>query len=168
LLARQYDGVTQWTNATSDVGLVNIGTSAFTFGAFLKTTDIGTIHAFSKGSSEDGTGFFMGMDSGEKGLFRINGFNYLTPGVINNGVFQHLMVTSSGSSGTIRLYLNGTQVATGAAPTYNLNGTGNMTLAVFSDTFNPNWDGSIDGVRFYDSEKDAATVLALSNFQTPE
>lgn len=168
LLATEYDGVTQWTNATTDVALAAVGTGPFTFGGSLKTTEMGVMHAFSKGNSEDGSGFFMALDSAERGGFRIGGASIQTPGTINNGVFRHLMITFSESGGTYILYLDGIQVATGTAPTYNITSAGNMTIGVFSDTFSPNWDGSIDGIRMYDSVLDATTVLALSNFQVPE
>lgn len=168
LLATSFNGSDQFINATTDVGLVNIGTSAFSLGGFLKTSSNGVMTAFSKGSSEDGTGFSFGLDISERGAFRINAFSFQTPGAINTGVFVHLMFTSSGSAGTLKVYLNGIQVDSDPLPSYNLNAAGNMSIAVFSDLFTPSFNGSIDGIRFYDRALNAATVLALSNFKTPE
>lgn len=168
LLATSFDGVMDYINATTDVALTAIGTGAFSFGCFLKTSDVGVMDVFSKGNSEDQTGFVMTINGSERGTFRLNQFSFITPGTINNGVFRHLFFTSSGTGGTGRLYLDGTQVATGACPSYNFDSSGNMVMAVYSNLFTPNFNGSIDGVRFYDYEVSAGIVSDLSNYQTPE
>ena len=116
---------------------------------------------FSKGNSEDQTGWQLFLDGQERVTFRINATSFNTGIIANDGQLNHFFLTCDGSGGTLRLYWQGVQVSTGTLPAYNIDNSGNMSIGVYSDLFNPDFVGQMDGVRLYDRALTASEVQDL-------
>ena len=108
-----------------------------------------------------GTAIRFAITTGGSGAEqRINGTSALP-----TGVWKHVAVTISGSTGT--LYVDGVQVGQNTAMTLTPASLGNTTLNYIgrSQYADPNLDGQIDQFRIYNRALSAAEVLGL--FQNP-
>ena len=76
---------------------------------------------------------------------------------INNGIWHHVAVTRKKSTGTIKIYIDGTLEKSGTANTNSLNAVSYIQLGSLANNTNF-FNGKLDEVRFWDIEKDSISI----------
>jgi len=168
--AGSFDGVDDRVNAPDT--LLELGNNNFTVATWVKTTsgDRAVLgHFDNPGSGYRGWGLYL------YGSNRVNFFGYGTAGAndtshaatVLNGAWHHLagVYSRSGSSLTIRTYVDGVLVGTNTANVGNIAVDTPMRLGDY--TFQPNFSGSLDDVLVYNRALSAGEVSGLAAGNCP-
>jgi fibronectin type 3 domain-containing protein len=142
----------------------------FTVCAWVKPTTLNTwARVFDFGSGTSTNMFLTAMSgaNGGKPRFAIKISNSAEQGIdsavaMSPGVWTHLAVTLSGSTGT--LYVNGVAVGTNSAMTFQPSGMGSTTQNYLgkSQYSDPYFNGALDDFRIYRSALSADEIAALA------
>ena len=173
--AIRFDGTGDYATVTDNASLDISG--AITLATWVKPEKTATQYLIKKSTqggaaSTDGyelslasTGFpFVRFNSAASGTtFRVDS----PTAYPNNGTtWMHLAATSNGSGGTIRLYVNGVEVATKPAPAAIT--TNNLALGIGGqhDGVTP-LQGAMDDILLYNTALTASEVAALATITPP-
>jgi hypothetical protein len=150
-----------------DAGTV-MNTSAYTKALWLKRVKLsGSSHNIL--SSTTTTGYHVLYSGGSAGN-RVTAFHLgqavkvADPDTLVDGVWYHYAVTYQASDGTMIMYRNGVQVASGTAPAFT-----DQTLMVgsFTGAVNNQWEGFLDDVRIYNHVLSPEQIAALYQLGSP-
>ena len=152
-----FDGVNDGVSATS--ANLPLGNTARTIEAWIKTTQNtggGTILTYGNLSTNNRFALYQ---TGGKLNFVAEFNDYSTNVAINDGIWHHVAATHDGT--TLKIYLDGVQVGTSQARTFNTTGTqisiGHKSNA--SEYFN----GDIDEIRIWNTALTANDILSRKN-----
>jgi hypothetical protein len=161
-----YDG-TQYETSTGDSSLVAIGTGVFTKSEWVNTSATGAFrNTFSTGDSDTANGFRTLINSDDTAQIRINGTNYNSVGVIpKDGDWHHVTYVSTGSGGSLSIYIDGVLDSTVAIATYNITDAGTLYIGVDGDVLAGYMIGGLDDVRFYDRALAPTEIADLANYR---
>lgn len=162
-IGQKYDGSTQYENADIDSSLVAIGTGAFSVAFWIKTT--GTdMTVFGNGLGDNADTFRVRVNA--DGMVSLKTFNTDIPCdlAINDDNWHHIIIVSTESWAQLGIYVDGTLTSLDGAKGYNLIDSGVFTVGKATDN-TEYFNGSLDGIRFYDRIIAAGEVIDFSNFR---
>ncbi len=141
--------------------------------AWVKPERVGTQYVVKKADGDTVDGFEISFASSGRAYFRLdhassgNDFRLQTPTALpaNGQTWIHIVGTYDGT--TMRLYVDGVEVATMAGPDRVSTNSLPLVLGAQEDVDNP-LQGAIDDVRVYDRALAAAEVATLHSGQAPE
>lgn len=134
------------------------GFSNRTIAAWIRTgTTTGTHYAFSYGATTNQNSMYFGTN-GSSVIGGATGGTSLSGGTLSTNVWYHVALTYDGT--TARLYLNGTQVASGARSWNLIAGDAIIGRHTANAGY---WNGQVDDVRVYSSTLSASTILDLAS-----
>jgi uncharacterized repeat protein (TIGR03806 family) len=166
--ALTFDGVKDYVRINNHLG------ASFTISCWIKTTQIfqqvtptyegtGIIWSDVGGSAND---FILGGTRSAGGVNRLSFFvgsgNFTTTGTlpINSGQWTHVAATRNGTTGEVRLYVNGVLDGSATGGTAVLNS--NPEIHIGGNTLdNRYFNGAIDDVRFYSRVLSQAELASL-------
>ena len=163
--ALDLDGVNDYVNVTSS-GTVNL-TKNLTLAAWIRPDSAtGTTRTIiGKVTDANDKQFQLSLSTTGSVQFDYekSGNNYmLSGGLVTAGTWQHVAVTVDGSL-NVKIYLNGTQVATGTAPAETTATANPITLGRAAGTYNSlYYGGLLDDARIYGSALSAGDIADLA------
>lgn len=134
LLATEFNGVDQYYNADADSAtMATIGSGAFSIAFRIKISiaSARSIIEFGDPDAIDGSGFKINTRGVGGITFKIanTNLNFGNP-IFLGGKWAHVVLTGTGSGGTLRFYVNGVvDPVTRTLPTYNLIDTNDFQIA---------------------------------------
>jgi hypothetical protein len=158
-----YNGSNQYELATSDSGLVAVGTGPLSISVWVNWPGSMADDAIGNGDGGNNGTFRIRSTSGGGLRFRTAGVNTDTVGTYNDGEWHLLTVTSTGALGVMLIYVDGVLDNTLASQNYNIIDTGTLQVGS-SPTNNSHWNGGLDGLRFYDRVLTTDEITALANY----
>lgn len=159
-----YNGSNQYETADPDSALVAVGTGPFSVSMWINTTGVTAADSFGSGQGGSGDGSFRCRLTGGGALrIRLGGANRDTIGSYNDDNWHLFTATSTGSLGSLLIYVDGALENTTTAPNYNLTDTGGLRVGS-APTSSSRWLGGLDGVRFYDRVLTPTEVIALKDY----
>jgi hypothetical protein len=155
----EFDGTGDYLLLPANQTDLAIGTGDFTIEAWIYSTQNNASNAIIdfRNTLNDTNGFYFGLASGAVQIFCQNVIN-LTGGIVSINTWYHVALVRS--SGTIKIYLNGTSVAS-AANTTNWS-QANVTIGAALRGNNIPWFGFIDDLRIT-----KGVARYTSNFTAP-
>jgi hypothetical protein len=161
----ELNGVDQVINADAHSSAFGFGTGAFSISFWLKSVITGVNSRITScGTGGSGTGDFEIFQDGT-GRIRLR-YNNVSKDIVpagsaTTGNWEHVTVTVSGTSGTLIGYLNGVNVTSTTAHTYNAVDSGFLRYGA-----RPSGDlrlaGSLDEIRVYHRAISPAEVALIS------
>ena len=163
--ALDFDGVNDYVNVPNSASL-NL-TKNFTLAAWISPDSVtgGTRTIIGKVTGADDKQYQLSLNptGGVQFDYEKSGNNYsLTGGTVTAGTWQHLAVTVDASR-NVKIYLNGTVVASGVGPAEVSATTNPLTIGRAAGTYNSLYfSGLVDDVRVYNLALDGTAVAALA------
>jgi mono/diheme cytochrome c family protein len=166
------------TNEYAAIG--NVTASDFTLACWIRTTQVfpqatptylgtGILWSDVGGAGAD---FILGATRGSAGVNRLSFFTGPTETTlngniaINTGAWVHIAATRNGTSGQMKIYVNGVLNGTATGSTGLLHA--NEHIHIGGNTGDGRYfDGAIDDVRIYSRVLDAGEIAALTNRSAP-
>ena len=163
-LATLFNGVDQYYASTDGTAIATIGTGAFTLSFWMNSSDPAGNHAtIATGVGTASDDFRLRTTNSAKLQFRSGGAAVVTPTSIVANTDYLVTIDSSGSGGTLNIYLNNVLDKTAISPPYNFN---NASKTLYVGTVNAGsqlWGGKLDAIRLYPFVLSAAQRLLLLN-----
>ena len=167
-----YDGVDDYVNLSSAVGVVDIAKGTFSAWVKLETTSINApVFKYYVNANNQITIIYLHSSNQIKFMYKAAGSNtqvQASTSIENDGRFHHLALTWNVDSNRFIAYIDGVQFGT----TQTTFGTWSGSAAVFHLGHNALsgsdfWKGNIDEFAIFDEKKNSAAISAIYNGGKP-
>ena len=171
LYSLDYDGVDDYVNLSSAVGVVDVARGTFSAWVKLETTSINApVFKYYVNSNNQITIIYLHSSNQIKFMYKAAGTNTQVQAatVIEGGAYAHVAMTWDVSGNQFKAYLNGQQFGSTQTNFGTWSGTATVLHlghnALSGSDF---WKGNIDEFAIFDEEKNSAAISAIYNGGKP-
>ena len=163
-LASNFNGVDQYYASTDGTAIATIGTGPFTLSFWMNSNAPAGNHApVATGVGTDADDFRLRTTNSANLQFRSGGVAIVTPTTIVANTDYLVTIDSTGSGGTMNIYLNNVLDMTATSPPYNFNNPSKLLNVGGVNAGAQLWDGTLDAIRLYNFVLSAGERLSLLN-----
>ncbi len=152
--ALKFDGVDDYVNAGSGV---NIADSSFTVEFWAKRSANSAGYIFSQGIASENQGLHIGWNTSSQLRFDFYGLEALNVSLSYDTLWHHWAFTYNAATNGRKIFLDGAVIAADA-PANDYSGSGTLYLGRRFDSGQPQFAGSLDEVRVWNSALDSTSI----------
>ncbi|MCK9408915.1 MAG: T9SS type A sorting domain-containing protein [Bacteroidetes bacterium] len=152
--ALKFDGTDDYVNAGSGV---NIANSSFTVDFWAKRSSNTGGYIMSQGAAVDNQGLHIGWNTASQLRFDFYGLEGLNVSVAYDSLWHHWAFTYDAATNARKILMDGVIIASDA-PSNDYSGSGTIYLGRRFDSGFPQFAGSLDEVRIWNSALDSTTI----------